>query len=83
MPYFSSNDPMIINHRKLIEFSSGGHKFLWDKVRYYLDYITCEIMFINDVTSPLDDLMILYASEVELLFLSYFLIFFGLILQNS
>ena len=83
MPYFSSNDPMIINHRILIEFSSGGHKFLWDKVRYYLDYIPCEIMFINGVNSPLDDLMILYASEVEFFFCPPFYFFFGSILKNS
>ena len=59
MQCFSSNGCMIINHRVLIEFSSGGHKFLWDKVRYYLDYITCEIMFISDVNSPLADSVIL------------------------
>ena len=41
----------------------------------YLDYMNCEILFLSDVNSPLDDLMILYASEVE--FLSVLLLFFS------
>ena len=50
----------------------------------YLDYMNCEILLIGDVNSPLDDLMILYASEVEFLSVLLFcLFFFGSILENS
>ena len=38
----------------------------------YLDYMNCEILFLSDVNSPLDDLMILYASEVEFFFVIIF-----------
>ena len=31
----------------------------------FLDYMNCEILFISDATSPLDELMIVFASEVE------------------
>ena len=40
---------------------------MWDKLRYFLDYLTCEIMFISDVHSPLDDSVIFFAFELNLL----------------
>ena len=36
-----------------------------DKTIDLLDYMTCEILFISDANSPLDDSMILCASELK------------------
>ena len=74
MSYFSSNDPMIINHRTDWVFFRCL-QLMWDKITCYLDYMNCEILLIGDVNSPLDDLMILYASEVEFLSVLLFVYF--------
>ena len=51
-------------------------------MRSFLDYLTCEIMFISDVNSPLDDSVILCAFELK--FLSVFACFFsGSILEST